>query len=321
MIVFEQILTNLHEKVLLRMNVTQLKCFWEVVNTGSFSEASENLYISQSAVSKNILALEKELELRLFDRRGRKTSLTHAGLRLAGVFGEIIKNHEIADSLIKAIKEEQRVIESRTIKIAGVPTMGNLGILTAINKYIREKPEVELPLSIMEEDAVILSLQAGECDLAFCSSLKLKPDTYKIRRFSTQRFQVFLSSCNELAGKGQIKLTDLIGQKLIVPEQNSMLWELCVTSCEHAGFEPDIILVTNRPEVAINYTIKSNYLYMGLDLIKPAMLPEACRVLEIVDSPTFDYVFAWKREKQLYGYTKDLLDYLISHSSSTDAII
>ena len=41
------------------LNITQLKCFWEIVNTGNFSNASENLYISQSAVSKNILALER----------------------------------------------------------------------------------------------------------------------------------------------------------------------------------------------------------------------------------------------------------------------
>jgi len=299
------------------MNLTQLKCFWEVVNTGSFSEASENLYISQSAVSKNILALEKQLELRLFDRRGRKATLTPEGLKLAKIFGEIIKNYESAEMLISTIKADKQVSAAKAIKFSGIPTVGTLGILAAINSFLKEQPETKVPISIMEEDAVILSLQSGECDVAFCSSLKLHPSLYSFQKFSTHRFKIFLSPSNELAERTQITMADLFGQVLIVPDQSSMLRELCVASCEAAGFTPEIILSTNRPEVALNYAISSNYLYMGIDLFQDDMmrLPDTHSVIELKDSPTFDYVFAWKRDKQLNAHTKELLNYLIKNSS------
>jgi len=295
------------------MNLTQLKCFWEVVNTGSFSDASENLYISQSAVSKNIIALEKELELRLFERKGRKTALTPVGVKLAKVFGEIIKDYSMAESLINSIKAEQEVNTSKTIKIAGLPVMANLGILATINDFSNKNPEIELTLDIKDDDEVILSLQSGESDVAFCSSLKLHPSYYSTQKFSTQRFNIYLSSDNYLSGRGQISLKELYGQKLILPEPNSMLWELCVMACEDAGFTPDIILVTNRPEVALDYIVNSNYMYMGLDLLGKGQLPDTCSMLDIKDSPTFDYVFAWKRNKQQYAHTKVLLDYLRVH--------
>lgn len=295
------------------MNLTQLKCFWEIVNTGNFSDASENMYVSQSAVSKNIMALEKELELRLFERKGRKATLTPAGLKLATVFGEIINSYAAAERLISDIKAEREINTNKTIKLAGIPVIGNLGILSAINSFTRENPDIELTLNILDEDAIILSLQAGECDMAFCSSLKLNSGFYGIQKFSTQKFIIFVSSDNILADRGQVELKDLFGQKFIFPEPNSMLWEICVSACEAVGFTPHIIMVTNRPEVAVNYITNSDYIYMGIDLPGIERLSDSCRVLQIKDGPVLDFVFAWKRDKKQHTPTKALLNYLKVH--------
>ena len=295
------------------VNLTQLKCFWEIVNTGNFSDASENMYVSQSAVSKNILSLEKELELRLFERKGRKVTLTPEGLKLATVFGEIINSYVAAERLINDIKAEREINTNKTIKLAGIPVIGNLGILSAVNSFTRENPDIDLALNILEEDAVILSLQAGECDMAFCSSLKLNSGYYGIQKFSTQKFNIFVSSDNILADREQVLLTDLVGKKFILPEPNSMLWELCVSACEAAGFTPQIIMVTNRPEVAVNYITNSDYIYMGIDLPGIERLSDSCQVVKIKDGPALDFVFAWKRDKKQYAPTKALLNYLKAH--------
>lgn len=49
------------------METNQLRSFMEVVKTGNFSEAAENLYTTQSSVSKHIQALEKDIGVKLFD--------------------------------------------------------------------------------------------------------------------------------------------------------------------------------------------------------------------------------------------------------------
>jgi DNA-binding transcriptional LysR family regulator len=61
------------------MEIRQIQYFLSIVDTGSFSAAADEHYISQSSLSKVILALEKELAVPLFDRSKRKVSLTEAG--------------------------------------------------------------------------------------------------------------------------------------------------------------------------------------------------------------------------------------------------
>ena len=61
------------------MEIRQVEYFLSIVKTGSFSEAADEHFISQSSLSKNIIALEKELGVSLFDRSKRKVFLTDAG--------------------------------------------------------------------------------------------------------------------------------------------------------------------------------------------------------------------------------------------------
>lgn len=61
------------------MDIQQIQYFLEVVQSGNFSAAAENLYTTQSSVSKNIKSLEKELDVQLFDRSKCQIQLTEAG--------------------------------------------------------------------------------------------------------------------------------------------------------------------------------------------------------------------------------------------------
>jgi LysR family transcriptional regulator, transcription activator of glutamate synthase operon len=61
------------------MELKQVEYFLTIVDTGSFSTAADELYISQSSLSKQIMSLEKELGFQLFDRSKRKIVLTPAG--------------------------------------------------------------------------------------------------------------------------------------------------------------------------------------------------------------------------------------------------
>ena len=64
------------------MELAALQAFVEVAERSSFSEAAEALYLTQPAVSKRVAQLETELGTRLFDRIGRRVSLTDTGTRL-----------------------------------------------------------------------------------------------------------------------------------------------------------------------------------------------------------------------------------------------
>ena len=64
------------------MNLKQLEAFVEVAESGSFSKAAKRLFLTQPTVSAHILALEKELDIRLFVRNTKEVCLTEEGQRL-----------------------------------------------------------------------------------------------------------------------------------------------------------------------------------------------------------------------------------------------
>ena len=76
------------------MDIAALKAFIAVADSGSFSLAAEQLFLTQPAISKRVSALENELEARLFDRIGRSVSLTEAGQALLPRARNILLNLE-----------------------------------------------------------------------------------------------------------------------------------------------------------------------------------------------------------------------------------
>src|SRR6202048_1291145 len=72
------------------MDLARLRVFQAVADEGSFSRAARALFLSQPAITQHIHALEAELGVPLFDRLGRRTSLTPAGLSLAQHVPEIL---------------------------------------------------------------------------------------------------------------------------------------------------------------------------------------------------------------------------------------
>ena len=64
------------------MEFRQLRTFRAVADNLSFSKAASQLFMAQSSVSAQIRALEEELDLKLFDRIGRRVLITDAGLKL-----------------------------------------------------------------------------------------------------------------------------------------------------------------------------------------------------------------------------------------------
>ena len=85
------------------MTIHQIECFLEAARTLNFTEAANHLYISQQGLSRQIASLEKELELRLFDRTTRDVRLTRSGELLLWRWKDIPK--EIYDSVDMAREE------------------------------------------------------------------------------------------------------------------------------------------------------------------------------------------------------------------------
>lgn len=152
------------------MDIPNLSAFLAVADTGSFSTASDNLYLTQPAVSKRIAALESELDVNLFDRIGRKVTLTESGIALL----------PRARNILQQVEDSKRAIQNLSGHIAGKLSIGtshHIGLHRlppVLRAFTHAYPDVELDLHFMDSEEACHAVEHGELELGIVT-LPLQP--------------------------------------------------------------------------------------------------------------------------------------------------
>lgn len=145
------------------MDIQQIQYFLEVVRSGNFSTAAENLYTTQSSVSKNIKSLEKELNIQLFDRSKRQIQLTEAGKLVLKDARSIVQSYE---KLVHTVSSYQLQKED-TLTIASIPVMAQYDITGLLADFQTAHPNIKLQIEESETTHICSRLKNHECDFIF----------------------------------------------------------------------------------------------------------------------------------------------------------
>ncbi|MEJ2181541.1 MAG: LysR family transcriptional regulator [Gammaproteobacteria bacterium] len=143
------------------MDTASLKTFMSIADSGSFTTAAEQLYLTQPAISKRIQALESELGARLFDRVGRQTLMTPAG--------EIF--YKRAQIILQQLEDSLREIDNLSGEVAGtlhIGTSHHIGLhhLPPILKRLNQQyPELTLDIHFMDSEAAYREVHSGNLEL------------------------------------------------------------------------------------------------------------------------------------------------------------
>src|SRR3954451_17623886 len=144
------------------LDVKRLKVLREVAAQGSFSAAADKLGYTQSAVSQQIAALEREAGATLIERNPR-------GLRLTGA-GEALVRH--ADKILTRLADAEAELEAIAglrggrLRLAAVPTGGATLMPLAVATFREKHPDVELTVRQLEPEDSLPLPKSGELDIA-----------------------------------------------------------------------------------------------------------------------------------------------------------
>src|ERR671934_194472 len=144
------------------LDVRRMKVLREVATRGSFSAAAEALAYTQSAVSQQIAALEREVGTKLVERSARQIRLTDAGEALVRHTESVMANLAEAEAELEAIAG----IRGGRVRLASFQTAGSALVPQAIAAFRHRHPGVELSMKEAEPDEAIPALRAGEYDVA-----------------------------------------------------------------------------------------------------------------------------------------------------------
>jgi DNA-binding transcriptional LysR family regulator len=190
------------------MDWDKLRVFHAVAEAGSFTHAGEMLRLSQSAVSRQISALEESLDTPLFHRHARGLVLTEQGEMLLRAVREITGKLRQTEALITESKSKPE----GPLRITCTVGLGTTWLAPRIKEFVERYPHIELTLILSDND---LDLTLREADVAIRVTPPTQPDLIR-RNLMTIHFHVFGST--EYLKKHGIPKTakDLDKHRLIV---------------------------------------------------------------------------------------------------------
>jgi DNA-binding transcriptional LysR family regulator len=222
------------------LDVKRLRVLREVAAEGSFSAAAESLAYTQSAVSQQIAALEREAQTRLVERSARGVRLTEAGRALVRHADVILARLADAEAELEAIAG----LRGGRLRLVSFPTAGATIMPPAIARFRDRYPFVELSLEPAEPPEALERLRSGDCDLAMTietTFLSEEDDAVERIHVLDDPMYVVLPAGHELAAKPQIRLEELASEPWIGGSSGGCPDTLILQrACNLAGFEPKI---------------------------------------------------------------------------------
>lgn len=226
------------------MEIEYLHEFTVIAQLGSFSRAADALCISQSALSKHIVALERELDAPLLVRNSRNVALSPAGAQILPMAAEIF---ELGNKIrVAAAKESQK--ERHLLTVASIPVMAQYNITGVLARFQQQYPQVTLEVAECEQHDLLSMLRDGRCELAFTRLGAQKAEDLEYLPFAQDHLVAVLHRDHPLSRQSSVTLEQLRDQPLLCLDQRTGLYSLCEALCLQAGFVPNFVYTGHRPE-------------------------------------------------------------------------
>ncbi len=203
----------------LPFTLDQLRILKAIAAQGSFKKAADLLYVTQPAVSLQIQNLEKQLEITIFDRGGRKALLTEAG-RLLLDYCERILNQ--CDEACKAI-EDLNSLKGGTLVVGASQTTGTYLMPRMIGLFRQKYPDVSVQLQVHSTRRTGWSVANGQIDLAIIGG-QLPGDLENLLQvipYATDELALVLPSKHPLSNKKELLKEDLYKLNFVTLDSQS----------------------------------------------------------------------------------------------------
>jgi DNA-binding transcriptional LysR family regulator len=225
------------------LDVRRMRVLREVAIRGSFSAAAEALSFTQSAISQQIAALEREAGATLVQRSARGVRLTEAG--------EAVVRH--AEAIMARLAEAEAELEAIAglrggrLRMASFESAGSTLMPLAIAAFREKHPAVELSMSLSEPEDCVPLLRSGDLDLAIVFESAVIDSEDGIHRVHLLEDPMYLAlpSDHPLAHRRRIRLEDLAGEAWVAGAADCECNRLISRACAMAGYQPRIAFETD----------------------------------------------------------------------------
>lgn len=288
------------------MEIHKLEVFIDLTQTLSYTETAERQFTTQSNVSKQIISLEQELNVTLFERAHRKITLSSAGKIILPFAMEIVKNYHTMEQKIN----EELAKEALSLSILTIPTMANYNGFSLITGFLKDYPEVNIQLKEGEGNQLLPFLEKANNHLIYARTFDTIYPDYDLLLTEKDQFVAVVSKNHPLSHKEIIALEDLKDEKFVMLEKETLLYQPTLDLCGEAGFTPNILFKSSRIDLILNMVQKE----LGITLLMEKTIDknwsDSLKIIPVTPTKTSYLSFIRKKEtpseasKMLWHYLK-----------------
>jgi DNA-binding transcriptional LysR family regulator len=255
------------------MDTASLTAFLEVARAESFSQAAENLHLTQPAISKRISGLEESLGVELFDRVGRRIALTEAGRALL----------PRARLLLLELEDMRRAVGNLSGPITGtlkVGTSHHIGLHrlpATLRAFSTRYRDVRLDLRFIDSEEAYEAVLSGDLELGIVTLPPVPDDRLVARQVWDDPLAFVAGHEHPLAKQKKVTLADLTQHAAILPSSSTFTRQIASRLFQESGLELRVSMTTNYLE-----TIKMMAsIGLGWSVLPASMADAELRILKI----------------------------------------
>ncbi len=293
------------------MDWDKLRIFHAAAEAGSFTHAGDVLRMSQSAVSRQVSALEKDLGVALFHRHARGLVLTEQGELLFRTAADVMSKLHTAETLLS----DATTKPAGDLRITAPVGLGTVWVTQRLREFMDMYPDIRVEL-ILNDDQVDISMRAA--DVAIWSREPGQSDLIR-RTLFTMRVRAFASTSYVRRFGAPQTLDELDRHRLVsyggvpAPHLSVVRW---LETAGLKGREARTPAFKSNSVVAMKYAIQAG---VGIGLIPDYLTEEETDLVPIltdVELPSMPIIFVYPEELKTSKKVQVLRDFLVSKARS-----
>ncbi|MDT6979499.1 LysR family transcriptional regulator [Levilactobacillus zymae] len=257
------------------MDTRKLAVFVDLAETLNYSQSAERLFLSQSTISKDILALEQEWRVKLVVRAHRQIHLTRAGRLILPQVKRVLQRET---ELTQAI--EQRFWQrERPLVIQGLSSLPQYRAFQILTRFTRHYPEVQLTFKEASQDHLAHALDQKNVDIVFTRLLTPPPTTYQTLVSDRDQAVVLMTKDHPLAQQAAVTPAMLRGEPLLLQRDTISPTHPLYAVLQELGTQPQLTYDGQRPELFLTLLNQGAGIAVGMSqAFDYAAYPNICAV-------------------------------------------
>ena len=295
------------------MDWDKLRIFHSAAEAGSFTHAGDVLGLSQSAVSRQVSALEQDLQVPLFHRHARGLILTEQGEQLFRTVQEVVQKLDATRMRLSDSRERPH----GELRITTTVGIGTNWLAPRLGEFLELYPDIKLNVILSDDD---LDLAMREADMAIRVREPQQPDLIR-RRLFIMHFHAYASG-NYIKRHGQPRsLEDLDQHRILIYGASAGNYLNNINSLQYTGRDaraPRVSALTINNLTAVRNAVEAG---VGIAVLPDYMVQstsELVRILPQADMPELECFLVYPEELKNVARVQVFRDFLVANAQRWD---